>query len=88
LLVSKRIAIEMPGPALVENEHYVAFDTFAEFKDVITRSYRQPDEADEIRSRGHVLALQHHSTRARAIYVLETLVDRGRLPSDVRRMWR
>jgi len=85
LLVSKRIAIEMPAP-LQEGVHYIAFDSFAEFKARIMESYRRPDEADEIRARGHTSALQFHSTRARAVYVLTTLVERGLLRADTRRI--
>jgi hypothetical protein len=85
LLVSKRIAIEMPTP-LQEGVHYIAFDSFAEFKARIMASYRRPDEADEIRARGHAFALQFHSTLARAVYLLRTLVDRGLLPAGTRRM--
>jgi hypothetical protein len=85
LLVSKRIALEMPAP-LVENEHYLAFDSLAEFKEVIARSYRRPDEADEVRARGHAFALQFHTTRARAGYVLATLASRGVLSSEIQRM--
>jgi hypothetical protein len=75
----------MPAP-LQEGVHYIAFDSFAEFKARIMESYRRPDEADEIRARGHTSALQFHSTRARAVYVLTTLVERGLLRADTRRI--
>jgi Glycosyl transferases group 1 len=81
LLISKRVAIEMPQP-LVEGRHYLAFDSFEELRAVVEKSYRQPDEADEIRTNGHAFALQFHTTRARAIYLLTTLVDRGLLARD------
>ena len=81
LLVSKRIAIEMPHP-LVEGTHYLAFDTFGELRDVLERSYRCPDEADEIRARGSSWAMQFHTTRARAEYLLSAVVDCGLLPRE------
>ena len=81
LLVSKRIAIEMPRPP-VDGTHYLGFDSFAELKDVLEKSYRHPDAADEMRTRGHGFALQFHTTRARAAYLLSTLIDRGLLAAD------
>jgi hypothetical protein len=78
LLISKRVAIEMPQP-LVEGAHYLAFDSFDELRAVIEKSYQRPDEADEIRTSGHAFALQFHTTRARAIYLLTTLIERGLL---------
>jgi glycosyl transferase family 1 len=74
LLISKRIAIEMPYP-LVEGKHYLAFDSLQELRDVLVSSYMRRDEADEIRSRAHEFALQFHSSTARAEYVLQTLAS-------------
>lgn len=81
LLISKRVAIEMPQPP-VEGTHYLAFDSSEELREVIEQSYRRPDEADEIRANGHAFALRFHTTRARAVYVLATLVKRGLLGRD------
>jgi hypothetical protein len=74
LLISKRIAIEMPSP-LNEGQHYLAFDSVNELRDTLATTYRRPDEADEIRSRAHEFALQFHSSTARAEYVLQTLAN-------------
>jgi hypothetical protein len=81
LLVSKRIAIEMPHPP-VEGKHYLAFDSFAELRDALEKSYHRPDEADEVRAAGHEFSLRFHTTRARALYLLSTLVERRLLASD------
>jgi Glycosyl transferases group 1 len=78
LLISKRVAIEMPQP-LVEGTHYLAFDSFDELRAVVEKSYQQPDQADEIRTNGHAFALQFHTTKARAIYLLTTIVESGLL---------
>lgn len=78
LLISKRIAIEMPHPP-IEGKHYLAFDSFEELKDLLERSYRRRDEADEIRAKGHAFALRYHTSKARAVYFLSTLIERGLL---------
>jgi hypothetical protein len=80
LLISKRIAIEMSHPP-IEGEHYLAFDSWSELEDVLQTSFRSPDAADEIRSKGHAFALRFHTTRARALYFLSTLVERGLVPA-------
>ena len=80
LLVTKRVAIEMPD-TLVEGAHYLGFDTFEELRDLLRDSYRDPARADAIRSAGHTFALRAHTTRARAVYMLSTLRTRGLLDS-------
>jgi glycosyl transferase family 1 len=76
LLVSKRIGIEMPDP-LLEGTHYLAFDTFAELRDVLQRSFADPASADRIRQSGHDFAMRFHTAQSRAMYVLKTLADLG-----------
>jgi hypothetical protein len=78
LLVSKRVGIEMPH-ALAEGRHYLAFDTFAELRHVLESSFADPGSADRIRQSGHEFAMHHHTTRARALYVLKTLANLGLL---------
>jgi hypothetical protein len=78
LLVSKRIPLEMPQPP-VEGRHYLGFDTFDELRDLLRGSYRDPARADAIRTEGHQFALRAHTTRARAVYLLEALRARGLL---------
>jgi hypothetical protein len=68
----------MPQP-LVEGTHYLGFDTFDELRDLLRASYRDPGRADAIRTAGHQFALRAHTTRARAVYVLEVLRARGLL---------
>lgn len=72
LLISKRIAIEMPYP-LMEMEHYVAFDTLEELEDILDWLYKKPEEADNIRRRGYEYAREQHTSQARARYFLETI---------------
>jgi hypothetical protein len=82
LLVSKRIAIEMPAP-LVEGRHYLAFDTLRELREVLESSYAEPASADRIRRAGYEFAMQHHTSRARAAYVLRTLAHLGLLGTEI-----
>lgn len=72
LLISKRIAIKMPYP-LQEGEHYVAFDTLDELKDIIEWLYSNPEEADRIRRQGYEYAIKHHTSFARAQYFLDSI---------------
>ncbi len=78
LLISKRIAIQMPSP-LQEGVHYLAFDTIDEFENILDWIYENPDEVDHIRRQGHEFALKEHSSLARADYFLRTVEGyRGR----------
>lgn len=72
LLISKRIAIEMPFP-LKEGVHYVAFDTLDELEKILKWLYANPDDADKIRRSGHEFAMKHHTSDARAKYFLDIM---------------
>ena len=79
--MSKRVGIEMPAP-LVEGAHYLAFDTADELRDVLNDSFRDRERADAIRAAGHTFAVQWHTTKARAIYVMRTLAALGLFDTD------
>lgn len=72
LLISKRVAIEMPDP-LQEGEHYVAFDTKEELEGVLEWLYKKPEEADRIRRQGYEYAMKYHTSHARAEYFVNTI---------------
>ncbi|OGW53934.1 MAG: hypothetical protein A2Y81_00970 [Nitrospirae bacterium RBG_13_43_8] len=72
LLISKRIALQMPN-ALIEGQHYVVFDTKQELDSVIRWLYSRPDEADRIRRHGHEYVLTYHTSNARALYFLKKI---------------
>jgi hypothetical protein len=72
LLISKRVAIEMPYP-LQEGVHYKAFDTKKEFINVLEWLYNKPEEADRIRRQGYDYALKYHTSHARAVYFVNVI---------------
>ena len=74
LLISKRVALRMPNP-LVENKHYLAFDTIEELNECIRRLYESPEEMDRIRREGYEYARRHHTTRRRAEYFIDTITE-------------
>ena len=74
LLLSKRVALQMPEP-LVEDKHYLAFDSFEEFKDRLAY-LDHPDLVDQIRFDGWSHALAHHTSQARATYLLNLILPR------------
>ena len=74
LLITKRIAVEI-NPILIENEHYLAFDTKEELDHIIHEVYSKPNEADRIRWQGYQFARKHHTSRERGEYFLNILTN-------------
>lgn len=72
LLISKRVAIELPYP-LQECEHYMAFDTKEELESVLEWLYKKPEEADRIRRQGYDYAMKYHTSQARAEYFVNII---------------
>ena len=72
LLISKRVALEMPNP-LEEGKHYLAFDSLKELKAVIKRLYSRPEKLDSIRASGYQHAMRFHTASVRASWFLEKI---------------
>jgi len=72
LLISKRIMLQMPNPP-IENEHYLAFDTIDELKEIIHELYHSHEKIEKIRWAGYMYAKKYHSTYKRAEYFLNII---------------
>ncbi len=70
LLLSPKVPILMPDP-LQPDEHYVAFESEDELVERLMFLKDHPEEIRRIRQAARAHVLQHHTTRARALYILE-----------------
>lgn len=76
VLVSRPAAIQMPWP-LVPGEHFLSYGSLEELGDLLTRARRDPAAIEHVRRQAHEFVVAHHTTRARAAYVLDAISSRA-----------
>jgi hypothetical protein len=75
ILVSRQPAIQMPAP-LVPHEHFLPYADLEDLARVISNARARPAQLDEIRRSARSHAAAHHTTRARARYIVDEIAKR------------